>query len=77
VERDAQSAVDSFDVVQPPSTGADAVRRDLGDAVDPAIDVLSDARIAIRRTDRGAVTDLEPDLQAALDRLDRFEEALG
>jgi hypothetical protein len=77
VEDDANAAVNSFEVVQPPSTTADGVRSELGDAVDPGIDVLSAARIAIRRSDPDAVVALEPDLHAALDQLDRFEASVG
>jgi hypothetical protein len=75
IEKDANAAVASFEVVQPPSNRADRVRADLADAVDPGIDALADARIAIRRSDRGAVVDLLDEVERAIDLLDRYEAA--
>lgn len=74
VETDATAAVGSFKVVQPPSSTADDVRDDLSDAVDPGLETLSDARVAIRRNDPHGVVDLEDHVRQALERLDHFED---
>jgi hypothetical protein len=74
-EEDASAAVDSFDVVQPPSPTADRLRADLHGATDGAVDALTAARVAIRRGDDAAVIALAGDLQQAADRLDAFEKA--
>lgn len=74
-EQDASAALDSFGVVQPPSSDADAIRGEVDELVGDAVDLLADARIAIRRSDAAAVVALRPQLEHTLAELDRFVEA--
>jgi hypothetical protein len=76
-EEDASAALDAFSVVQPPSTDADGVRREVNELVGDAIDVLAEARIAMRRSDPATVAGLRPDLEDTLAALDRFGESQG
>jgi hypothetical protein len=76
-EEDASAALDAFSVVQPPSTDADGVRREVNELVGDAIDVLAEARIAMRRSDPATVAGLRPDLEDTLAALDDFAESQG
>jgi hypothetical protein len=74
-EEDAAAALDSFGVVQPPSTDADAVRAEVNGLVGDAVDLLAEARIAIRRSDADAVAALRPRLEDTVAALGGFAEA--
>jgi hypothetical protein len=76
-EEDASAALDAFSVVQPPSTDADGVRREVNELVGDVIDVLAEARIAMRRSDPATVAGLRPDLEDTLAALDDFAESQG
>ena len=76
-EADASAALGSFSVVQPPSTDADATRREVTRRVGDAVDLLADARIAIRRSDAEAVVALRPQLEDAAAVLDELAKAQG
>ena len=55
-EEDAAAALEQhFGVVQPPSTDADAVRAEVNGLVSDTVDLLAEARIAIRRSDADTV----------------------
>ncbi|MFL6203779.1 MAG: hypothetical protein ACJ739_00365 [Acidimicrobiales bacterium] len=73
-EADASAALDSFSVVQPPSTTADDVRSEVDELVGDAVDLLAEARIAIRRSDGATVSGLRPQLEESLAALERFVE---
>jgi hypothetical protein len=76
-EADASAALGGFGVVQPPSTDADAIRDEVNDLVGDAVDLLADARIAMRRSDPATVAGLRPRLEDAATELDQFVEAHG
>jgi len=76
-ESDATAALDGFGVVQPPSTDADAIRDEVNQLVGDAVEVLADARIAMRRSDPATVAGLRPQLEDAATELDRFVEGNG
>ena len=73
-EDDASAALDSFGVVQPPSTDADELRNEVDQLVGDAVDLLADARIAMRRSDGDTVVSLRPRLEDTADDLERFVE---
>lgn len=73
-EDDATSAVDGFDSVQPPSPESDDLRENLDDLTTDAIDLLSQARIAIRRSDAEGVAALAEQLQASAEALAQFKD---
>ena len=72
-ESDASSAIASFDVVQPPSHRADALRAQTDAVMGKAINVLTDARTAIRRSDHDAVLALASRVRAVAKELDAFD----
>jgi len=74
-EEDTASALDSFGVVQPPSTASDEVRDEVDRLVGDALDLLAEARIAVRRGDAESVAALRPELEDTVAALDRFAEA--
>ena len=76
-EQDASSAVNSFDVVQPPTKEGDDLRSQLDDVTGDAVDLLSEARIAIRRSDDAAVSQLRDRLDQSVDALDALKAANG
>ena len=73
-EADASAALDSFSVVQPPSTEADDVRSEVSELVGDAVDLLAEARIAIRRSDGATVSALRAQLEESLAALGAFVE---
>jgi hypothetical protein len=75
-ETDAASALSGFESVQPPSTRSDAVRDDTTEVVGDAVDLLADARIAVRRGASGPVDALIPELREASSRLDELTRSL-
>ncbi|MGI8664066.1 MAG: hypothetical protein ACR2LQ_12785 [Acidimicrobiales bacterium] len=74
-ENDATQAVGSFDVVQPPSDAADDVRTELNSVTGDAVDVLTEARIAIRRSDEDGVVALADRLGSSAEALEAFKDA--
>jgi len=76
-EADAAAADGSFGPVQPPSADADRISVELNDLTGDAIDVLSNARIAMRRGDAEAVVALRGQLDDAAEALEAFTEAHG
>ena len=76
-EDDVSAALDSFGVVQPPSTDADAVRDEVDELVGDTADLLADARIAMRRSDPDTVVGLRSQLEHTAAELERFIEVHG
>jgi hypothetical protein len=76
-EEDAGAARQSFDAVQPPGASSDEVRDQVHEVTDEAIDLLSEARIAIRREDHDAVLALDAPLAGVSERLKQLSEELG
>src|SRR3954464_6754997 len=76
-EEDAGAARQSFDSVQPPGADSDEVRDQVHEVTDDAIDLLSEARIAIRREDHEAVLALDAPLAGVSERLKQLSEDLG
>jgi hypothetical protein len=74
-EDDASSAANAFDTIQPPGETSDEVRDQVDELTQQALDVLSKARIAIRRGDVGGLVQLSSDLTAAGDQLEQFGES--
>src|SRR3954465_15583098 len=68
-EEDAGAARQSFDAVQPPGASSDEGRDQVPGGPDDAIDLLSEARIAIRREDHEAVLALDAPLAGVSERL--------
>jgi hypothetical protein len=73
-EDDANSAVSGFETIQPPSEQADDLRDDVEEVTSDALDLLADARIAARRSDRQGLTDLADFITQAGDDLEQFGE---
>jgi hypothetical protein len=71
-EDDASSALNGFETIQPPSVTADQLREEVGQIASDAISLLAQARIAMRRGDINAVTELEDLLTEAGDNLEQF-----
>src|SRR4051794_21885530 len=76
-EEDAGAARQSFDSVQPPGVDSDEVRDQVHEVTDEAIELLSEARIAIRREDYDAVLALDAPLAGVSERLKQLSEDLG
>jgi hypothetical protein len=72
-EEDAQSAQSTFDSVQPPSERADDLHDHLDELVQDALDLLREARVAVRRGDRARLAQLRDALSKSADDLDAFE----
>jgi hypothetical protein len=70
------SISDSFGAVQPPRE-SDDVQSDVSDLLDDAASAVTDARIAVRRGDDGAMRDLVRRLQRLADQLRELKESLG
>jgi hypothetical protein len=75
-EDDASSARDTLDSVQPPGETSDQVRQQVHDVTDEALDLLGQARIAIRREDRDGVLALDAPLAGVAERLKSLSEEL-
>jgi hypothetical protein len=73
-EDDASSAANGFASIQPPNDDGDQLRDDVSQLTSDAIDLLSEARIAIRRGDIDALTKLAGDLSQKGDELEQFAE---
>jgi hypothetical protein len=71
-EDDAGSALNGFETIQPPGDASDELRDAVSQLASDAIDVLGEARIAVRRSDVGALVALADRLQQAGDELERF-----
>ena len=71
-EDDASSALNGFGSVQPPSARSDQLRAAVEHAASDAIDVLTQARIAARRSDREALSMLADRLVRLGDQLEQF-----
>jgi len=73
---DAASSVQgTFDSVQPPDSRSDKLRSDLDDRLQPAVSVLADLRIAVRRGKIAELLSKLGDLSKAADSLREFHEA--
>ena len=72
-EEDARSAQESFDVVQPPSERSDALHDHLDELLQEALDLLREARVAVRRGDLARVVGLRAALRTSADELSAFE----
>jgi hypothetical protein len=75
-EDDASSARDTLDSVQPPGDESDQVREQVHEVTDEALDLLAEARIAIRREDHEAVLALDAPLAGVAERLDLLSHEL-
>jgi hypothetical protein len=75
-EEDASAARDTLDSVQPPGDESDQVRAQVHDVTDEALDLLAEARIAIRREDHDAVLALDAPLAGVAERLESLSEEL-
>ena len=75
-EQALSSISDSFGSVQPPRQ-SDEVRSEVSELLDDANDVVGDARVATRRTDRAKLADLAGELHDLADRLRQAEERLS
>jgi hypothetical protein len=73
-EDDASSALNGFESIQPPSAESDGLRDQVEQVASDAIDLLAEARIASRRSDREALTQLADQLLRAGDDLEHFGE---
>ena len=73
-EDDASSALNGFDTIQPPSDTADQLRDDVDQLASDSIDLLAQARIAIRRSDLEGLLGLKDLLVQAGDTLEQFGE---
>jgi len=71
-EDDASSALNGFESIQPPDESGDKLRDDVNELSSDAIDLISTARIAIRRNDIDALTALAPDIEQVGDELEQF-----
>lgn len=72
-EEDAQAAQEAFDAVQPPSERADALHDHLDELVQKALDLLREARVAVRRGELARVVGLRAALTESADALSAFE----
>jgi hypothetical protein len=68
-----EEVVSSFSAVTPPTDAARALRTDLLDALDPAVDHGASARIAIDADDMDTAVALRPALAEDAERLSEFE----
>ena len=75
-EDDASAARNTLDSVQPPGDTSDQVRQRVHDVTDEALDLLADARIAIRREDHDAVLALDAPLAGVAERLESLSNEL-
>jgi hypothetical protein len=73
-EDDANSAVSGFETIQPPSEESDQLRDDVEEDTKDALDLLTEARTAARRSDRQSLTDLADFIAQAGDDLEQFGE---
>jgi hypothetical protein len=73
-EDDASSAVSGFETIQPPSEQSDQLRDDVEEVTKDALDLLTEARTAARRSDRQSLTDLAEVITRAGDELEQFGE---
>jgi hypothetical protein len=74
-EDDASSAANAFDTIQPPGETSDDIRDRVDELTQQALDVLSKARIAIRRGDVDGLVQLSSDLTDAGDQLEQFGQS--
>jgi hypothetical protein len=75
-EDDASAARDTLDSVQPPGAESDQVRAQVHEVTDEALDLLAEARIAIRREDHDAVLALDAPLAGVAERLEQLSDEL-
>ena len=81
VVTEAEDAIDpilaSFGVVDPPDRSVDPLRREVLDHLGETGDLLAEARIAVRRGDVRAMTDLAAGLRRVADGMDQQAEELS
>jgi hypothetical protein len=73
-EDDAGSALNGFESIQPPSPEGDQLRDDVSQLASDAIDLIAQARIAIRRGDVDGLVALADQLTQKGDELEQFGE---
>jgi len=71
-ETDASSVESGFASVQPPDRASDLLRREVGDALHEATDVISDVRIAVRRNQLSDLDRFIPQLDKVSNELKRL-----
>jgi hypothetical protein len=72
-ENDAQSVLTAFETVQPPDPESVRLRTSADNVLQDAASNLSDLRIAVRRSDRGAKVKLVADLNKSTQDLQQLE----
>ena len=75
-EEDANAARETLDSVQPPGAESDQLRDQVHEVTDEALDLLVEARIAIRREDHEAVLALDAPLSGVAERLEHLSDEL-
>jgi hypothetical protein len=75
-EDDASAARDTLDSVQPPGDKSDQMREQVHEVTDEALDLLAEARIAIRREDHDAVLALDAPFAGVAERLKSLSDEL-
>jgi hypothetical protein len=75
--QEAESAAGTFGAIQPPGQRSDQLRDELEALTDPAVDILSDLRVAARRGDTTSLVRVAAPLGDLSDKLDAFAEAHG
>ena len=76
-EEDAGSAQGTFDGIQPPDRGADALRSRLDGLLGEATETLAELRIAARRGNFAELPELARPLPEVAEELEAFAEAHG
>ena len=76
-EVDATSAESAFASIQPPDPASDRLRAELEDLLGPAVDGLSELRIAARRGDLESMEAIAGPLRDVAGGLERFAEEHG
>jgi hypothetical protein len=71
-ENDAQSVLTAFETVQPPDPASVRLRTSTDNVLQDAASNLSDLRIAVRRSDRGAKVKLVADLNKSTEDLQQL-----
>jgi hypothetical protein len=74
-EDSARSAAGSFASIQPPTVATQQLREELGDLLERAVAVVGEVRVAGRRGDRTALSQLRGRLEAVDRELRAFGEA--
>lgn len=74
-EEEAAGAEGSFATIQPPDARSDALREEVSPLLSSASDLVEDARIAMRRSDIAALSELAGELAKAAQKLHDFLDA--